>query len=115
MIFNENRSIYRQIVEYCFSCVASGEWLPGERVPSTKEMAMRLGVNARTVMKAYDELAEEGIIAQQRGMGYYLMGDAAAQVLAARRKQFMAEEVSAFADKMRALGLSAADILPYLK
>lgn len=66
----DNKPIFKQVSDFCRRQILSGNWLPGEFIVSTKEMAMRLGVNPRTVMKAYDELALAKVIINKRGQGY---------------------------------------------
>ena len=80
-----------QIIDFCHRQVLSGAWAPEERVPSTKELAVTLTVNNRTVMKAYDELAAEGVIYQRRGMGYYAAPDASERVREALRRHLLAD------------------------
>ena len=50
--FREDRPIYRQIVDYSLGCILTGNWSPGMRVPSVREMAVQLAVNTHTVLKA---------------------------------------------------------------
>ncbi len=69
MEFNENRPIYKQIIDYCFSHIMSGEWAYESRIPSTKDMSVTLAVNNRTVLKAYDDMHALGVIYQKRGLG----------------------------------------------
>lgn len=95
--------------------ITSGKWPEQTHIPSTKDLAASLGVNPRTVMKAYDSLASDGIIYQRKGLGYFISAQANSQVLAARRHYFLHREVARLGAEMRALGLTAADILPYLE
>lgn len=110
MEFDNDKPIFRQIVDYSHQRVLAGEWIADGRVPSTKELAIELAVNNRTVMKAYDELAAQGVIYQRRGMGYFVAADAAAQVRRAVREDFLAYTLPAFAERMRMAGLTLADI-----
>lgn len=114
MDFNENAPIYRQIADWCEENIISGQWAAGERIPSTKELCMQLQVNNRTVLRAYDGLADDGIIYQRRGMGYYVADEAASRILEARRSRFLKETVPAIAKAMRQLGISGSEILPLL-
>lgn len=110
MEFSDNKPIYRQIVEICRDRILSGEWKIDDRIPSTKELALTLTVNNRTIMKAFDELADAGIIYQRRGMGYYVSADAVTLIARNEREVFMNETLPAFADQMRRLGLTVSDI-----
>lgn len=114
MEFDNDKPIFRQIADYCHRCVLSGQWAPEARIPSTKELAVSLAVNTRTVMKAYDELAARGVIYQRRGMGYYVAADASERVREALRADFFADTLPAFVEQMRMAGLTLDDILPHL-
>lgn len=115
MNFSEDRPIAKQVEEYCYMMVTSGQWPEESHIPSTKDLAASLGVNPRTVMKAYDSLAADGIIYQRKGLGYFISPDANSQVLAARRLYFLQRKVAALGAEMRSLGLTASDLLPYLE
>ncbi|MDE6811680.1 MAG: GntR family transcriptional regulator, partial [Muribaculaceae bacterium] len=52
MEFNDNKPIYRQIIDHSFVMIMTGAWVPGERIPSVRELSSMLGVNSRTVLKA---------------------------------------------------------------
>lgn len=88
MEFNDNKPIYKQIVDYAFNRIISGSWSPGLMIPSVRELAADLGVNSRTVLKAMENLQDLQLIEPKRGMGFILMEDASAKVMKARRKEF---------------------------
>lgn len=114
MEFNESRPISAQVTDYCSQNIMAGRWHPGDRIPSTKDLAVQIGVNPRTVMKAYDELAAAGIIFQKRGMGYYAAEDAPDRIKEMRRQQFISETVPALKVTMRDLGISLDDLINML-
>lgn len=114
MQFTDNQPIHKQVEEYCRTGVLSGRWQPGQRIPSTRELAVTLSVNNRTVIKAYETLADAGIIYQRRGLGYYVADDAAARVIADERNHFLSHDIPHLAETMRRLQITAADILPFL-
>ena len=109
MNFNDNIPISRQLVEYCYTQVMTGGWSCGERIPSTKDMAVMLGV-----MKGYDELAEAGIIYQRRGMGYYTADDARDTIIKKRRETFVRNTIPELRRTMDELGYTPQDILNLL-
>lgn len=111
MDFNNNKPIYRQIVDYSFTLIISGKWLPGERVPSVRELAAELAVNSHTVLKAYEYLQAEGIIYPRRGMGFYLADDAANRVNEARRRDFFDNTLATVFREMELLGITIDDIV----
>ncbi len=54
--------------------LASRALMPGERLPSIRQMAERLNVAKNTIVEAYDRLAADGVIAAKRGSGFYVCG-----------------------------------------
>jgi len=48
--------------------------VPGERLPSIRQMAERLDVAKNTIVEAYDRLAADGVISAKRGSGFYVRG-----------------------------------------
>jgi DNA-binding GntR family transcriptional regulator len=65
--------------------VASGEIAPGDPVPSTAELAARLGISADTIRRAFRELTALGILYRVAGPGYFT-GPAAAPAEAGSRR-----------------------------
>ena len=59
--------LYQQIKSLLTQSLISGEWTPGEAIPSEMELAARFGVSQGTVRKAIDELAAENIVVRRHG------------------------------------------------
>lgn len=115
MEFSDNKPIYRQIVDYAFNCIIDGQWPPGERIPSVREMSAEMGVNTRTVLKAMEELQDLAVIEPKRGMGFILVADAAEKVSGARRREFFEVTVPQIRSEMSRLGIDPAELMEYLK
>ena len=115
MEFEGVKPIFRQVIDYCHRQVLSGSWGPGERVPSTKELAVILTVNNRTVMKAYDDLAEQGIIYQRRGMGYFAAQNAPDCVREALGRQLLEETAPKIAAQLKLADLSSEKLLEAIR
>lgn len=114
MDFADNKPIFKQIADYCRSRILSGEWAPESRIPSTKELAVTLAVNNRTVMKAYDEMDAAGVIFQKRGLGYFVSADGVGRVRALLASEFLEVTLPEFRRQMQLAGLTPADVLPLL-
>lgn len=69
---SDPRPIWRQIEESVRNLVASGVLRPSAAVPSVRELARELAVNPATVAKAYQRLADAGVLAVRRGDGTYV-------------------------------------------
>jgi GntR family transcriptional regulator len=66
------RPLYEQIKILLTQSLVSGEWKPGESIPSEMELAARFRVSQGTVRKAIDELASEHILMRRQGKGTYV-------------------------------------------
>ena len=66
---NNGIPIYEQICRQVRFAVANGSLLVGEHVPSVRELATQLAVNANTVARAYRDLQSNGILISSRGTG----------------------------------------------
>ena len=113
MEFNDNKPIYRQIVDYAFNRIIEGAWPPGEKIPSVRELAADLGVNTRTVLKAMEDLQDADVIEPRRGMGFILADDASDKVTGARRREFFDVTLPALAEEMQRLGISPEEVFQH--
>lgn len=64
--------LYRQIKNLILQGLASGEWRPGEAIPSEAELAVRFNVSQGTVRKAIDEMAAENLVVRKQGKGTFV-------------------------------------------
>ena len=64
--------LYQQIKSLILNSLRSGEWKPGEVIPSELELAARFRVSQGTVRKAIDELAAENLLVRRQGKGTYV-------------------------------------------
>lgn len=115
MNFRTDTPIYLQIANWCFTCIATGQWMPDERIPSVRELAVALSVNTHTVLKALEYLQKHDIIAPRRGLGYFLAPDARQRVSAARKEQFFEETLPGIAGEMQMLGISIDELVDALR
>lgn len=68
--------LYQQIKALITRSLVSGEWRPGEPIPSEIELASRYSVSQGTVRKAVSELAEERVLVRQQGKGTFVASHA---------------------------------------
>ena len=64
--------LYRQIKALITRGLQSGEWRPGEVIPSEVDLAARFGVSQGTVRRAVDELAAENLLVRRQGRGTFV-------------------------------------------
>ncbi len=67
--------IYRQIMRQIREAVALGSLIPGDKLPSHRDLAQQLVVAPLTVKKAYDELESDGYLETQRGRGTFIASE----------------------------------------
>jgi len=70
------RPLYRQIKSLITQSLVSGEWAPGDAIPSEIELASRYSVSQGTVRKAVSELAGENLLIRHQGKGTFVASHA---------------------------------------
>jgi GntR family transcriptional regulator len=71
--------VFSQLASSVRADIVAGRTRPGDRLPSAREVAASLGVNLHTVLHAYQELRDEGLIDMRRGRGA-IVTDAATRI-----------------------------------
>src|SRR5215813_10144536 len=69
---NKDAPLHKQLYDEVRSAILAGRLGPGQRVPSTREMARSLGVSRTTVTLSYDELLSEGYLEAVVGSGTFV-------------------------------------------
>jgi GntR family transcriptional regulator len=72
--------LYQQIKALITRSLQSGEWKPGEAIPSEMELAARYKVSQGTVRKAIDEMAADNLVIRRQGKGTFVATHAEQQV-----------------------------------
>lgn len=102
MTFQENsKPIYLQIVDRLSDAIKSGQYQSEQRMPSVRESASNFQVNANTMMRAYDFLAQRGIIYNKRGIGFYVESEALSKIKELERDTFFNTEIYYFFDRLQ--------------
>ncbi len=110
MVFRDNLSIYQQIAERICDEILDNKFPPGERIPSIREYAALVEVNANTVVRSYEWLQQQEIIFNKRGIGYYVSPEGKYRIKEMRRKRFFCDELPVFFNRLSTLGISMAEI-----
>lgn len=114
MAFNSNKAIYLQMADNVADDILAGRYGPDERIPSVREFAGTIGVNPNTAVKAYDELARDGIIYNRRGLGFFVSPEARHHILEKRKKEFFRDVLPEVVKTMRLLGISNDELLEHV-
>ena len=106
--------IWSQIEEGVRRLVASGGLAPSTLVPSVRELARKLRVNPATVSKAYQRLAEAGLLEVRRGDGTYVAMDPPA-LSRAERARALREDATRYAAAALTLGATRDEAIDETK
>jgi GntR family transcriptional regulator len=104
--------IYIQIARNVRRLLARGELSPGDRLPSSRELAQTLGVNPNTVVHGYSKLEIGGVIETRRGLGTFIRADAPVGPM---RQEMLRDAASGYADEAIALEASREEAIDVLK
>ena len=110
MAFSNDKAIYLQMADRLSDEILAGTYKAFDRIPSVREYAARLGVNANTAVKAYDQLSQEGVIFNKRGLGYFVAEDAQRNIKDTRRRAFMKTVIPEMVRQMKLLDISLEDV-----
>lgn len=110
MNFKESKAIYLQIADRICDEILLEQYPEEERIPSVREYAAIVEVNANTAMRSFDYLQSQNIIYNKRGLGYFVSSGAKGLILSLRREIFLKEEVGYFFRQLHILGISMDEI-----
>src|SRR5215831_12629578 len=79
--------LYHQVYQRLRAAILLGQLLPGTRLPSTRQMAIDLGVSRNTLMSAFDQLMAEGYVEGRVGSGTFVSPTLPEELLEARLRQ----------------------------
>lgn len=107
--FQASRPIYMQIVDKIIQQIIRGELMPGNKLPSVREMAVQTGVNPNTIQRTYSELERMEIVETRRGQGTFVTENINLIDEIKVRKQ--KDIIEAFFINMQELGYSEEEML----
>ena len=109
--FTEGQPIYRQLRDRVIALIMDGVLGEGEALPSVRTVAVEFTVKPLTVLKAYQQLADDDLVESKRGRGMFVMPGARARLLAAERERFLKEEWPRVIERIERLGLTTQDLM----
>ena len=73
----DSTPIYAQLDRGLRAAIASGRLNPGDQLPTVRQLAVDLRINANTVARVYADLERAGILETRRGVGSFIRASAA--------------------------------------
>src|SRR6201996_5190295 len=109
--WNDGQPIYRQLRDRVVAMILDGALEEGDPLPSVRTVAAEYRVNPLTVLKGYQQLADEGLVESRRGRGMFINDGARQLLLAGERERVLDEECQRGGANIERLGLSLKDLL----
>ena len=113
--WNDKQPIFRQLRDLVAERIMDGSFPEGEAVPSVRQVAADYQINHLTVGKAYQELVDAGLLEKRRGLGMFVREGACKALTSNEKQQFIDEEVPAFLERAKVLGMTVAEVVDLLK
>lgn len=107
--WDDDRPIYRQLMEELIAGILNRTYPEGEMLPSVRQLADNYLVNPLTVARAYRELGE--LTETRRGIGLMVKNGVREMLLKRERRKFLAEEWPPIRERIESLGIDAKELL----
>lgn len=101
--------IYQQLKEQIKFYLLSGALQPGARIPTPKDLGLYLSINRNTVIAAYKELEQEGLLVTKQGQGTYI-AESLPSIPHEERKKALVTLAREILDKTKELGFTPEDL-----
>ena len=108
-----DRPIWQQLTEQLTARILKGEYPPGSRLPSVRELAAQAGVNPNTMQRAFSALEQEGLADSNRTAGRSVTEDTA--VIQKARQRAVKAAAAAYIQALGELGYGPAEAAVFLK
>lgn len=105
--FESSKPIYQQMRDQIILAMAKEELLPGENLPSVRQLAKDIGVNPMTVSKVYSQLKDQGYIIIDRRHGASLRS---AEDVKKENTDYLIEELELILSEAKLKGMTKKEL-----
>lgn len=109
MEYDNNIPIYLQVINRIKKDMIQGNLPMGEKLPSTRELAVQYQINPNTAVRVYKEMEQQHMCYTKRGLGTFVTEDPA--VLLEMRASMARELLNSFVQEMKELGFSKQELI----
>ncbi|RHW45619.1 GntR family transcriptional regulator [Bombilactobacillus bombi] len=113
MKFKDNVPIYLQIKDIINRQIIAGKYSLGAKIPSVRDLSVKLEVNINTIQKAVNELVQEEVVVTKRGLGNFVTENM--QVVDELKDQLIKQTIADMYESLTAMGLDQGEIFYYIK
>lgn len=111
--FNNDAPIYSQLVEQMTLRIVTAVYMPGQRMPSVRDLAVEAGVNPNTMQRALGELERNGLVFSQRTIGRFVTEDI--KMIEDAKRTLASRQIQTFLRAMDQLGYQPGEIIALVK
>src|SRR5438132_9615376 len=105
---------YRQIIDAVLGGIASGVLLPGDQLPTVRQLAVDLSINPNTVIRAYRELEIRGVLETEQGTGTFISNQKM-RLDEAERQRSLNQLIGDFMARAGSAGFTAEELIEQLQ
>lgn len=113
MDYKANIPIYLLVIDDIKKRILTGEIKLGDKLPSTRELAVQYTVNPNTAARIYNELEQCGLCYTKRGLGTFVSEDV--HLIDTLKAELSSEMIETFISGMTSLGFSKDEIINLIK
>ena len=106
--------IYAQLDRSIRAAIATGELEAGAQLPTVRQLAVDLAVNANTVARVYAQLERDGVLETRRGVGTFVRESPSPQATRAHRERELRELIRRFVGDAALLGFTLPELINQL-
>ncbi|HXN75511.1 MAG TPA: GntR family transcriptional regulator [Gemmatimonadaceae bacterium] len=107
--------IYAQLDRSIRAAIATGQLEPGAQLPTVRQLAVDLAVNANTVARVYAQLERDGMLETRRGVGTFVRESPSPQAARAHRERELRELIRHFVGDAALLGFTLSELITQLR
>jgi len=107
--------IYAQLDRAIRAAIATGSLQSGAQLPTVRQLAVDLAVNANTVARVYAQLERDGILETRRGVGTFVREMATPQAARAHRERELRDLIRRFVGDAALLGFTLPELIDQLR
>ncbi len=111
--FDDDKPIYKQLVEKIKVEIITGRFKPGDKLPSVRELSSMIHVNPNTIQRSLTELENDHLIFTKRTSGKFVTTDQ--NVIHQIKKELAYEKIDQFIYDMSNLNIGKPEVIQLLE
>ncbi len=113
MEFKSSIPIYQQVIEEIKKEMVSGRLKPGDKLPSSRELAIKYAINPNTAARVYSEMESMGLSYTKRGIGTFVVENT--EVIRDLKEEIIERQFKELDEQLSMLGYRPEEIVDMLR